>query len=300
MDLVSIIIPTYKNIDKLPFAIKSVVTQTYQNIEIIIVDDNNPNDIFREKTKQIVESYSCKDKRIKYIQNINNSERSFSRNNGAKNSNGDFLMFLDNDDEFFPNKVADQLELLKKYDDTYGFSYSNFVRCKNGKILVKNSESKTGQFLDDSISRNLFIHPGSNLMIRRKVFFEVGGFDETMNINEDIDLVNRMFEKYKIVYCSKLGLKVNIHSNAICNFDFEEKTVEYLKKEKEIINALSKERIVRIRKIIGLQLYRFYLKNSRKRKIISKDYNLDFKIKVKYIFYLANRFFRKAAYGFKL
>ena len=295
--LVSIIIPSYKNVEKLPNAINSVLNQTYNNIEVIVVDDNNPDSEYRKLTEETIKNFQD-DPRIKYIKNEKNCERSFSRNNGAKNSMGKYLMFLDNDDEFFPEKVESQVEILESRGEEYAFCYSNYVRCKNGKTKIKNGETREGFLLDQALMRNLYIHSGSNLMIRREAFFEVNGFDESMNINEDYDLVVRLLSKYMIAYCPVLGLRVNMHEVPIVAYKFEDITNQFLLKEKELIDSLTENQIKDLHHVIGLQLYKFYLRSKSDRKRVSKQYELSAILKVKYLLYLINRKVRNVAYGF--
>ena len=110
-DVVSVIIPTYKRPKELERAIISVKNQTYKNIEIIVVDDN-ANDIEQRKsTEQVVKKYE----NIVYIQNKENLGGSKTRNIGIENAKGKYIAFLDDDDEFLPNKIEQQIKLYKEY-----------------------------------------------------------------------------------------------------------------------------------------------------------------------------------------
>ena len=96
--LVSIIIPTFNRGYILPRAIKSALSQTYQNIELIIIDDGST-----DNTEEIVKDFS--DPRIQYIRYSENKGRPAARNKGIKKSKGDFFAFLDSDDEYPPEKI---------------------------------------------------------------------------------------------------------------------------------------------------------------------------------------------------
>ena len=97
--LVSIIIPTYKGYDTLGRSVKSVLEQSYKNIEIIIVDDNGEGSENQIKTEDVLKSFLV-DERVKYIKHKKNLNGSAARNTGFRHSNGEFIAFLDDDDEF--------------------------------------------------------------------------------------------------------------------------------------------------------------------------------------------------------
>lgn len=296
-ELVSVIIPTYKNITELERAIDSVLAQTYKNLEIIIVDDNFPESEWRGKTYNLVNSYN--DERMIYLPNEKNSERSFSRNNGAKHSHGEYIMFLDNDDEFLPQKIETQLKVLTNKGNEYAFCYSNYIRKYNGKIVCYGGECREGNLLFDTLARNVFIHPGSNLLIRREAFFEVGGFNENISLNEDMELMVKLFKKYKVAYCAECGLIVHLGPPSVSVFDFEKATKDYRELVGNEISMLQANEKKRLDKYHGLQLIRHYCltepRVALKYKKIMGVSNIEV---IKYFCYLIKRYFNKKAYGF--
>ena len=106
--LFSIIIPTYNREKFLPKAIESVINQSHNNWELIIVDDGST-----DNTKSLIEDYQKKENRIKYIFQ-ENSERSVARNNGIKNAKGDWICFLDSDDLYHETHLEVFTTSLKK------------------------------------------------------------------------------------------------------------------------------------------------------------------------------------------
>lgn len=107
-DLVSVIIPTYKRtFAMLSRAIKSVLSQSHKNIEIIVVDDSPSSFIDKDSIKRQVEKIP--DDRIIYIQHESNQGACVARNTGIKNAKGDYVAFLDDDDEWLPDKLKLQL-----------------------------------------------------------------------------------------------------------------------------------------------------------------------------------------------
>ena len=120
--LVSIIIPTYKRPDTLDRAINSVLNQTYKNIEVIVVDDNNPDTEARSKTEHIMSVYAD-NPRVRYIKHEKNKNGSAARNTGARYSQAKYVAFLDDDDEFFPEKIEAQVKRLEELPDEYAVCY---------------------------------------------------------------------------------------------------------------------------------------------------------------------------------
>lgn len=134
MDLVTVIIPTYKRSDKIERAIKSAINQTYKNIEIIVIVDNADFPEERRKTKKIVSKYE----NIKFIENEENLGGALTRNVGIDNAQGKYIAFLDDDDEFISNKIERQMELMKQKEKDC--IKVGMVYCYKNGI---NSEGKT-------------------------------------------------------------------------------------------------------------------------------------------------------------
>lgn len=300
--LVSIIIPTYKRAETLPRAIKSVLKQKYNNIEVIIVDDNVPGSDHRKQTEIVMENFLKKDCII-YLQHEKNKNGSAARNTGFKHSKGDYIMFLDDDDEFINNKIAAQVAKLESLDHSWGACYANYIRKRNGKIVVYGAEKREGNLLKQELMRNLFIHAGSNLMVRREVIEEIGGFDESFNRNQDIEFMIRILVKYKLAFVKEQGLVIHISKNVFAKKKFEEITENYLKNFFYLINEFDEDDKKDIYKMINLQLLRNYLVTKGKRKeavsLIKKN-KLDILIIIRYFFYLLNRRITKKAYGFTI
>ena len=133
--LVSVIIPTYKRADMLTKAIDSAINQTYKNIEIIVIDDNDPSSKYRFETKKKLSSY-IQSGVIRYIENEKNLGGAITRNRAVEQSKGEYIAFLDDDDIFFPTKIEKQvevlyqqeLELIREYK-----SYKKKLKTKNKK-----------------------------------------------------------------------------------------------------------------------------------------------------------------------
>ena len=117
--VVSIITPTYNCGGFIEKAIRSVVSQTYKDWEMIIVDDCSTDD-----TVNIVHGYSLNDSRIRFFSNDTNSGAAVSRNRALREAKGEWIAFLDGDDIWLPTKLEKQLEFMQKRN--YSFSYHEY------------------------------------------------------------------------------------------------------------------------------------------------------------------------------
>lgn len=301
-ELVSVIIPTYKRADTLPRAINSVLNQTYKRVEIIVVDDNDPSTLYRKNTENIMKQYE-NNINVHYVKHEKNKNGSAARNTGIRKSIGEYIMFLDDDDEFLPEKIDAQVEFFEKRDETWGACYTNYIRKKNGKIIVRGSEKREGYLLKEELMRNLFVHAGSNLMIRRSVVEEVKGFDESFVRNQDIEFLSRILINYKLGYIDVTGLVVHAHDFVQSQKSFEEITEDYRIKFATIIEKLSDIDKVKVNNMLNLQLFRYYITTSNMRKkAIQQIKNKDIRLVLttRYLIHLIVRKFSKKAYGFKI
>ena len=107
--LVSIIVPAYNVENNIPYCLNSLISQTYENIEIICIDDGS-----KDNTKSVIESFAEKDSRIRLISQ-NNSGVSAARNNGLDNAKGEFIAFVDSDDYVAGNFIERLLELITEH-----------------------------------------------------------------------------------------------------------------------------------------------------------------------------------------
>ena len=125
--LFSIIIPTYNRASFIEKAINSVLNQTYQNFELIIVDDGST-----DNTEEVIKS--IKSNKIIYFK-IENSERGFARNYGTKHSKGDYVTFLDSDDILLPEYFSNAYENIIKYDSPPFFHLGYEIINKDNSTL---------------------------------------------------------------------------------------------------------------------------------------------------------------------
>jgi glycosyltransferase involved in cell wall biosynthesis len=207
--LVSVIIPTYNRAAYIKRCLESVLTQTYSNLEIIVIDDNS-----EDNTEEIIKNYN--DERIKYIKRTGKRGVCQARNEAIKASKGEYIIFQDSDDVYLPQKIEKHLQSFKDKDnrEKIGAVHSAWWKLKenpNEKIsfpvtipddkirLPLNKVSvKEGNILESLFTFHNFI--SIQTMVKRKVLEETGLFDETLPRLEDWDLWIKIAEKYDFVY----------------------------------------------------------------------------------------------------
>lgn len=178
-DLVSIIMPTYKrHKDLVARAINSLLAQTYEDIEVVLVDDNAKPGLesYREEISNLVQELS--DSRITYLQNEENKGGAGSRNVGINVAKGEYVTFLDDDDEYLPQKVEEQLEFMKANSLDMCFGKLNIYNEENVLIDVREHDIKT--FDKDFLKRYHLtrqITGTPTFMVKRFVLEDIGGFD---------------------------------------------------------------------------------------------------------------------------
>lgn len=188
-ELISVIIPTYNRSTTLERAINSVVNQTYKNIEIIIVDDNANNINCRKETEKIVKKYSNR-YNLKLIENSCNLGGGLTRNEGIKASAGNLVAFLDDDDEFLPNKLELQYKTFvenQKNNVCMVYCYANMIKTNGTKDINKTD------FEGKPISQNIrcCIAATSYWLCSKEALIKVGMF-ENISSRQDASLITKL------------------------------------------------------------------------------------------------------------
>lgn len=257
---VSVIITTYKRPNMLSNAIKSVLNQTYHNIEVIVVDDNNPESEYRKETENLMKQYLTNE-RIKYIKHNENKNGAAARNTGLFNSTGDVVCFLDDDDLYKPNKLELQLEYLlnNKYFDAV---YCGWYR-ENKTVLPKLEGDLSFELLS-----GISIVYTSTIMMWRDVAISIGGWDERFKRNQEAVFLLRFFKNnYKIGVVSQVLVELDTsdRSNVLDARMNKEQFDLYLISHEDMI-AECEKKIKNARKIIYSYRYRGVLLGFLKNK----------------------------------
>lgn len=223
--LVSIVIPAYKAANYLAEAIDSALAQTYGNIEIIVVNDGSPDE---GKTREIALSYGDK---IRYIEKENGGSSS-ALNTGIKNMSGEWFSWLSHDDLYYPEKISEQVRFINSLnvepDEIYKhffFCGCDFINAEGGYIKKADLNENTKiQRTVDSLTDNAYLiaEPtkynfyGCGCLIHKRVFDEIGGFDESLRLLNDLDMWYRIYEGgYKLHFLAQSLVKGRLHSGQI-------------------------------------------------------------------------------------
>ena len=184
--LVSVIIPTYNGAKTLKRAVDSVLGQTYEKIEIIVVDDNDPESEARAETAEIMEALH--DHRIRYIRHDRNKNGSAARNTGVALASGDCVSFLDDDDILLPWRIRDAAEKIRQGFDIV---FVKVLLQKYGRIYASAEIEAKGDFFHALLQNPLLVGTGSNLFLKKELYDRAGGFDETLTRHQDYEFLIR-------------------------------------------------------------------------------------------------------------
>lgn len=205
--MVSVIIPCYNAENWILECLKSVINQTYKNIEVLIVDDGST-----DNTHNLIKTIS--DSRIVYYFKTNGGHSS-ARNLGLKNCNGDWIAFLDSDDIWDINKIETLLLLSEESDFIYHDAYKI---DEKGKILLNtlniNPKLYNYNFKTDVLLQNR-ISGGSCVIMKRKIFEQIGYFNLDIKIGEDWEYWARIiWNNYRVKFINQQLTYIRIHSNS--------------------------------------------------------------------------------------
>lgn len=243
---VSVIIPTYNRAHTLKRAMNSVLQQEDVNLELIVVDDGST-----DNTKELVESYS--DTRVRYLSCSQNNGPSKARNLGAATAQGVYIAFQDSDDEWSLQKLKKQLQVFDTAQGNIGMVYCSFVKRYSDREVTYPPvdvprQYKSGRIFDTLLFRPLVGTP--TMLIPRKVWDEMQGFQEELRCFEDWELTMRIAEKYSIAFVDEPLVTVYESTNSLivdstkaieADFYMFREFYEYYKKDE-----MKKEKLDRI------------------------------------------------------
>ena len=200
---VTAIIPTYNRVQTLPRAIESVFAQTYKNLELIVVDDGSTDDTERlvKKLKETCPSSIS----FEYLKQPQQGV-SCARNLAAQKATGSCLGFLDSDDEWFPNKVLQQVHYFNHHPQL-PLVHGEEIWIRHGKrVNSKKKHRKSGGMIFQKCLKLCLISP-SCAMIKKNIFWELGGFNEEFPVCEDYDLWLRLTSQFEVGYLKEPLIK---------------------------------------------------------------------------------------------
>ena len=203
----SVIIPAYNRAGFLGTAIKSVLDQSFSNLELIVIDDGST-----DQTRQLIKD--IKDKRLKYIKKGHNGV-SAARNRGIQESRGRFICFLDSDDRFKNTKLEIAYRYIQNFPE-YMIFHTEELWYRNGKILnQKNIHAKPDGYVFDKSLRLCCIGM-STAVVKRSLFNEIRTFDENFQACEDYEFWLRVSALYPVKLIPEvLTIKQGGHSDQL-------------------------------------------------------------------------------------
>ncbi len=206
--VVSVVIPTHNRSALLGRAVASVLTQSYEDIEAIVVDDASTDD-----TSDVVKSFD--DPRVRYLRHEANKYASAARNTGSEAAIGRYIAYVDDDDEWLPHKLTKQVELIEKAPREVGMVYCwlDYLDVE-GQIVAHLHPSLRGRVFGQVLDKQR-LGNSSTLLVRREVFDAVGGFDEALPRGNDGDFIRRVALRYSVDVIPEVLVKVHIgHGSA--------------------------------------------------------------------------------------
>lgn len=205
--MISVIIPTYNRENVIIESVQSVLKQTFDNIELIVVDDNS-DDSTAETIKTII------DDRLYYYKLDRNYGAGYARNFGIKKAKGEFIAFQDSDDIWHKTKLEKQMSLLSSLPSEYAVVFCS-LKTDYGKGIIPCPSLKiTNGYLFKKLKKVNFIST-QTILCKKKVLLEVGGFDESLPAVEDWDLALKISKLYKIAHLKEVLVDLRISKNSI-------------------------------------------------------------------------------------
>jgi len=190
MTTVSVVIPTYERPKYLPGAIQTALGQTYENIEIIVVDDGSTEPYADEIGAEFPESVTC-------VRHEENKGLSAARNTGIENASGEYIAFLDDDDRWHQTKIERQVQALETNSDAGLATCLVAAVTPDRELAYCENGTAYGDCAVDLLVGNQIGTP-SRVLVREKCIDEVGGFDESLPTKQDWDFYIRLSQKWDI------------------------------------------------------------------------------------------------------
>ena len=207
-ELVSAVITTYgRKFEEIERSILSVLSQTYKNIEIVLVDDNFPETNFRTSIENGIIKYPT----VKYVQHEKNKGAQKARNTGIENSRGDYIAFLDDDDEWLPRKIEKQMELI---NPSIGLVYCRgyYIDEEEGieRPYANDRNFRNEVFYEDLLYGD-YIGTTTQALIPKQVLISLGGFRIDQPARQDYEMWIRISKEFRCVGVDEPLFKHYIH-----------------------------------------------------------------------------------------
>jgi glycosyltransferase involved in cell wall biosynthesis len=238
-----------------------VINQTYDNFEIIIVDDGST-----DNTQDVVKSYN--DERIKYHRHDSNKNASAARNTGINHASGEYIAFLDSDDEWKPSKLELQLKTLKNKDGSWlgvycgtDIQYTGILKPIRKRIHQKDNLIEGNREIIKKILQIELLPFTSTLVVKTEAVSELSGCDENFERHQDYEFLIRLLQKGKLACVPKPLVNIYESENPDPEVTHRAKQL-FFDKFSDIIEDLEKDGYD-IRSKHHLQLARLYFSTGK-------------------------------------
>lgn len=207
---ISICIPTYNRKEFLIESVKSAIEQSYPNFEIVVVDDCSNYNV----EKDVLGKFKKYGKKIRFFRNERNMGRPFTRNKCIEKANGEFILWLDDDDKLLPNTLESYVEILNKYKD---------VDIIYGKIKLMGEDTlfydtidfyKNNELLAKILIKGCSI-PNPSVLVKREIYDKYGKYNEEFLRAQDYEFWTRVALNSVIKKCDKPTVEYRIHEGSI-------------------------------------------------------------------------------------
>ena len=251
---ISIILPVYNREDKVARAIDSVLSQSYPDWELILINDNST-----DTSLEVLKSY--RDSRIEVLNTPKNVGPAAARNLGISKSRGNFVSFLDSDDCYEPDFLKLSFELLAPTRDEIGFAWTgyNYVTSTSQKAKFWKPSDTSNYYL--SFLKALHTGTNSGLMVKREVFSKCGYFDDTLPAAEDTDFLLRIIQKFYFKTLSEPLVNIYIEHSDRLSFDFKKIGLAYNKIFPKHEPTINTNRILRQKWFYKMMWLNYHLGN---------------------------------------
>ncbi len=195
--VISVVMPTYRRPEMMLRAVRSVLAQSFRDFELIIVDDNHEGHPQQLETQRQLEA-GIEDERVRYVINRAEHGGSAARNTGIGLARGGCIAFLDDDEDWLPEKLEKQMALMADAGPDVGVVDAGFYDWKSDGSVRQARPKMSGWILESLLSKTGGRAPKlSTMLCRREVFEQVGVFDTQLPARQDYDLYIRIARKYR-------------------------------------------------------------------------------------------------------
>lgn len=208
--LVSVIIPTFNQVDTLERAINSVIEQTYPFIEILVIDDNDPESNNSKEVNSLINNIQCS--YLTLITQDKHINGAAARNVGIRSAKGEYIAFLDDDDLWLPKKIELQVSALRNLDNSYGGVSTKKIYICNGKFTHISEKWSVNEYQNFKIMAKLLNVSTCTLLLKHYALDETGLFDENLHRHQEIQLLAFFTFKFKLGLIDEILTIIDISS----------------------------------------------------------------------------------------